>query len=40
MRIYNMCKQEPNATYDEIRATTEITSHCDWYEFGKKYNKW
>ena len=36
---YNAYRDEINEIYDEISNSIKIRSKCDWYEFGKKSNK-
>ena len=36
---YNVCKENLNIIYDEIANGIKIRSRCNWYELGKKSNK-
>ena len=35
---YNVCKENLNVIYDEIRNGIKIRSRCNWYELGEKSN--
>ena len=36
---YNLCKENLNVICDKIANTIKIRSRYNWYELGKKYNK-
>lgn len=36
---YNIKKEKLSMTYDEVGNSIKVKNRCNWYEFGKKSNK-